>query len=62
MAGKTPQHTVRMADVLWDDYREHRTSIGSTASEGVRELMVGELRAVGKLTGAVRDAVGIPEK
>lgn len=61
MKGNTPQHTVRTAEVLWAGYLEHRKSIGSTASEGVRIHMIEELRKAGKLTRDIRQAAGLPE-
>jgi hypothetical protein len=46
----TAQHSVRMARTLWGAYRDHRRSIGSNASEGIRDHVIEELRRVGKLS------------
>lgn len=48
--GNTTQHSVRATNRLWGAYREHRESIESNASEGLRLHMIRELDQAGKLT------------
>ena len=48
--GNTEQHSFRMDPRLWITYKEHRESIGSNASEGLRSHAIGELVRAGKLT------------
>ncbi len=46
----TKQHSVRMTDRLWKAYRRHRNSLGSNASEGVRDHVIDELTRAGLMT------------
>jgi hypothetical protein len=48
--GNTKQHSVRATDRLWGAYRNHRESMDSNASEGLRLHMIRELDQAGKLT------------
>lgn len=48
--GNTTQHSVRATNRLWGAYRQHRESIESNASAGLRLHMIEELRKAGKLT------------
>lgn len=60
--GNTPQHSVRMDFVLWDAYRQHRESIESNASEGLRNHAATELHRAGKLPPGFEEYVspGVP--